>query len=520
MNKKNQIQNIRLVIQLLFVIFVLYLSVGHYLEENNTFSLPGIASLHAICPFGGVATLYTFITSGDYVQKLHQSDFIMLIALIVLLIFAGSSFCGWICPLGSIQEWIGKLGRVVLKEKYNKIPEKIDKYLRYLKYFILIWVLIETTRTTKLVFQDYDPYYNLFNIWTDEIAISGYIVVILTLGLSFVIERPFCRYACPLGAINGIFNSISIFTIKRKKDSCLSCGVCDQVCPAGIVVSSKSAVKSTDCIRCLKCVETCPENNKDLATLKIRPFITNPATSKITLKNGMYIFIIFLLFFGSIFFSIINGYFISERIKTYETTSDIRGSSTIEEIINNYKVTRNILEKAYNIPESISSDTKLKDLAGIMELEEELEVVSPESIRNLVNLLDKDINIFAEQYNLSLEEINKSTEITDIKGMTLRDVILSAKEGSIAFLQSGYWPDVSLGELSSTNLASVDLLDQIKGNTSLFEIKKNIGSLDLFFQKFSIPNDIELSTTLKSIKDKYGIEIYDIRTFIEENYIE
>lgn len=89
------------------------------------------------------------------------------------------------------------------------------------------------------MFEPYDPYYNLFNIWTDEIVITGYISVLLTLGLSLFIERPFCRYACPLGAINGLFNSISIFGIKRKKDTCINCSLCDKACPVGIVVSEK-----------------------------------------------------------------------------------------------------------------------------------------------------------------------------------------------------------------------------------------------------------------------------------------
>lgn len=89
-----------------------------------------------------------------------------------------------------------------------------------MRYVVLIWVIVQTARTSKLVFQNYDPYYNLFNIWTDEIAVSGYIVVAITLMLSLIIERPFCRYACPLGAFNGFFNRFSYITIKRNKETC------------------------------------------------------------------------------------------------------------------------------------------------------------------------------------------------------------------------------------------------------------------------------------------------------------
>ncbi|GAB6189303.1 hypothetical protein JCM30566_10420 [Marinitoga arctica] len=240
MKKVRSLQKFWLFVQIIFVAFVIYVSIGHYLVENNPgLELFGVASLHTLCPYGGVVNLYTFFSTGDYVSKLHQSVFIMLFALFGLLLFTGSSFCGWICPLGSVQEWFGKLGKKLFKDKYNKVPVKVDRVLRYLKYFVLAVIIIQTARTSKLIFEPYDPYYNLFNIWTDEIAITGYISVLLTLGFSLFIERPFCRYACPLGAINGLFNSFSILNIKRRKDTCINCSLCDRSCPLGIVVSEK-----------------------------------------------------------------------------------------------------------------------------------------------------------------------------------------------------------------------------------------------------------------------------------------
>jgi len=78
---------------------------------------------------------------------------------------------------------------------------------------MLLFVIIQTARTATLLFSSFDPYYNLFNIWTDEIAVTGYIAVILSLGAFFFVERPFCRYAWPLGEITGLFNSFSLMEI-------------------------------------------------------------------------------------------------------------------------------------------------------------------------------------------------------------------------------------------------------------------------------------------------------------------
>lgn len=82
----------------------------------------------------------------------------------------GPIFCGWLCPLGTLQEWIAKAGKKIFKVKYNKfIPYKYDKYLRYLRYIMLIWVLYMTAATGKIAFEAYDPFYILFNLWSSEL---------------------------------------------------------------------------------------------------------------------------------------------------------------------------------------------------------------------------------------------------------------------------------------------------------------------------------------------------------------
>ena len=60
----------------------------------------------------------------------------------MLTLLAGPAFCGWVCPLGSIQEWISKLGRKLLGKRHNKlIAYGVDRWLRYLRYVVLGWVI-------------------------------------------------------------------------------------------------------------------------------------------------------------------------------------------------------------------------------------------------------------------------------------------------------------------------------------------------------------------------------------------
>lgn len=243
-------------------VFVLLIAVSHSLEESGR-SIPFIpsASLHAVCPLGGPVTLYQWISTGTFVQKIHESSLVLGLAVVALAIAFGPVFCGWVCPMGTIQEVVGRLGRRIFKKRYNRfVPSKADKVLRYLRYLVLAWVLVMTGLTGKLIFSDYDPYFALFNLWTGEVAITGYVILGLTLFGSLFVERPFCKYACPYGALLGITNLFRIFKIRRNAPTCIDCGACDRACPMNITVSKSGAVRDHQCIGCLKCASdvSCP----------------------------------------------------------------------------------------------------------------------------------------------------------------------------------------------------------------------------------------------------------------------
>lgn len=124
---------IRKIVQWFFFLLIALIAINHTLAENGA-AIPVLssASLHAVCPFGGVETLYTFAASGLLVKKIHDASLVLAGISILLAIFLGPVFCGWVCPLDTVQEWVGMLGRKIFKRRYNHfVPVKLDNVLRY-----------------------------------------------------------------------------------------------------------------------------------------------------------------------------------------------------------------------------------------------------------------------------------------------------------------------------------------------------------------------------------------------------
>ncbi len=253
---------VRSLVQIFFFALIALIAVNHQLSESGG-GIPFLssASLHALCPFGGVVTIYQYAAVGTFVQKIHESSFILMIIGFLLAVLFGPVFCGWVCPFGTFQEWVGKLGKKLFKKRYNRfVPAKLDAILRYARYLVLAWVMYMTAATGKLIFADIDPYFALFNLWSSELAVGGLVLLGLTAAGSLFVERPWCKYACPYGAVLGITNLFRVFKIRRVESTCLHCSICSNTCPMNIKVMEKDVVYDHQCISCLECTSeaSCP----------------------------------------------------------------------------------------------------------------------------------------------------------------------------------------------------------------------------------------------------------------------
>ncbi len=260
--KKSKLGLLRNIISILILLLVFMVSTANLLKEKGI-KIPFVpsASVHSICPLGGVESAYKLVTTGSFVPKIHSSAMVMLVLTLAITLLFGAVFCGWICPFGTAQELMGRLGKKLFPKTYNKIiPQSIDKALRFVRYIVLAVILYYTAVVGKLVFEGYDPFYTLMNIFSGEILTSAYVVLGLTAILSLTIERPFCKYACPYGAVVGVVSKLSIFKLRRNRNTCINCKLCDKACPMNIKVSALESISSHQCISCYKCTsgESCP----------------------------------------------------------------------------------------------------------------------------------------------------------------------------------------------------------------------------------------------------------------------
>jgi NapH/MauN family ferredoxin-type protein len=222
--------------------------------------LPGLYTL----TFTELKTVYKMIISGDFhfIKALPAlSEFIIVILFTVLM---GRVFCGWFCAFGTYNDWIHLIAKNVFKVKF-KVNEKVDAALKYVKYGILLMLLIVTCTLGSNILEGTSPWDAFAQITDFSNVISGLLIglillVLITIG-AFFVERFFCRYLCPLGAVFSIISKIGILKIDKPTDKCGKCRACTNVCSMGIPLYKNESVKGGECIECLKCIEICPRKN-------------------------------------------------------------------------------------------------------------------------------------------------------------------------------------------------------------------------------------------------------------------
>ena len=277
------------------------------------------ADPEAYCPMGGLQALATYLANNSLPCSMSSLQVMMGIALVAAVVLFSKLFCGYICPLGTVQDLIGK-ARNAMHVKSIKIRNgsAADKALRIVKYALVFWIFYMTVNASELFCKNLDPYYAVATGFKGEITLWMSIVSIsLVIIGSFFIDMFWCRYLCPLGAISNtlkfwiwigvlfgiyyvsgvlganipwavllggfcivgylleIFHSkpkFQILHVTKDDNLCNNCGLCVKKCPYHIDVKSvhDGKLSHVDCTLCGECVASCSSRALNIGICKPR----------------------------------------------------------------------------------------------------------------------------------------------------------------------------------------------------------------------------------------------------------
>ncbi|MDP4144990.1 MAG: FMN-binding protein [Bacillota bacterium] len=275
-NKISIVQVSRLLIQILFFIF--------------------LPSLY-INTFAGIKQIYIAIIKQNVAFTQLIPQMIEVVVIIPFTIILGRFFCGWMCGYGAFGDFIYKLTNKVFKINF-KVNENVDRVLKYFKYVILAFLIFIVCTFNITAFNTSSPW-DVFGVVAavgkmpdfSYAALNltvGFILFILITIASMVVERFFCRYLCPLGAVFAITSKLKIAKIQKERTKCGNCRICTNNCAMGIPLYKYDVVNSGECIDCMQCVTACPRKNVTLTVSDndVKPLIAGAAV--VSAMTGLY----------------------------------------------------------------------------------------------------------------------------------------------------------------------------------------------------------------------------------------
>ncbi len=164
----------------------------------------------------------------------------------------GVFFCGWVCPFGSLQDWMARLGRL-LKLPHIRIPDRFQKYMQLSRYAFYV---LGTAGISFALLNARGAFNH--NLFAGKLTLIAGIVLGIFVVAALFIDRPFCNYFCTKGAYYGLFGVLRPFGIQRDDTKCIHCHLCDKKCPMNIKVENTSFVRHPNCINCTTCISVCP----------------------------------------------------------------------------------------------------------------------------------------------------------------------------------------------------------------------------------------------------------------------
>jgi polyferredoxin len=270
-------QPLRLGVQLFLVALNAWIGVQFYLwvrwaeSGGRALEVSRPAGVEGWLPIEGLMQLKYFLLTRQ-LPNLHAAGFFLFVSFLVMSVVFRKSFCSWLCPVGSVSEYLWKLGRATFRRNFQ-LPRWADITLRSLKYILLGFFAYAVASMSAAAIADFlgSPYALIVDVrMLNFFRYLGSTTAMVILGImvaSIFIKNFWCRYLCPYGAFLGLVSLLSPSRITRNPDTCIDCAKCVKACPSALPVDKLIQIRSTECTGCLECVAVCPA--KDTLTMTV-----------------------------------------------------------------------------------------------------------------------------------------------------------------------------------------------------------------------------------------------------------
>jgi polyferredoxin len=237
--------------------------VGELRSGPPTGALDRPSVVEGFLPIAAIVALRGLLATGQF-DPIHPAGLTILLATLATAWLFRRGLCSWICPIGTLSEALGLVGRKLLGRNLA-LPRWADRGLLIVKYGVFaiafkVFFLMPTPQALAFL---RTPYYavsdiKMFDLFA-RIGVVG-VGVIGTLAVLSVLVRSFwCRYLCPYGALLGVLGLFSPVALVRNEDTCIHCHKCNEACPNGVDVErARRCVVSAECTGCTRCAEVCP----------------------------------------------------------------------------------------------------------------------------------------------------------------------------------------------------------------------------------------------------------------------
>ncbi|MFB3812961.1 MAG: 4Fe-4S binding protein [Terriglobales bacterium] len=225
-------------------------------------------------PIMGLMNLKFLFITGT-VPRIHPAAMFLIAAFLAISFLARKSFCSWLCPVGTLSEWLWRAGRRLFRRNF-RLPRALDVPLRSLKYLLLAFFLWAVGGMSAEAIAGFlsSPYgliadVKMLNFFRFLSTTAAVVLIVLALA-SLFIQNFWCRYLCPYGALVGLAALPSPLRIRRDAQACIDCAKCAKACPSALPVDKLVTIKSAECTGCMECVAVCPAEG----ALQMSPVLT------------------------------------------------------------------------------------------------------------------------------------------------------------------------------------------------------------------------------------------------------